>query len=77
MTEQDMKDILKRLGIEEGKRYQTKTGKMDFEHPKQEELVSLMKEMKSLFEQELAQERTKLAELNEQLVKAKKGGCNG
>ena len=77
MTEQDMKDILDRLGIQEGKTYTTKTGKIDLEHPKQEELVSLMKEMKKLFQQEMAQENQKLAELNEQLVKAKKGGCNG
>lgn len=77
MTEQDMREILDRLGIKEDTRYQTKTGKIDLEHPKQEELVSLMKEMKKLFEQEMAQEKVKLADLNEKLVKAKKGGCNG
>lgn len=76
MTKEEMQEILDRLGVTEGIHQETnKSAKIEM--PKAKELTSLLTAMKSVFEKEIQEEEAKIVALQEQLVKAKKGGCNG
>lgn len=76
MTKDEMKEILERLGITEGVPHQMKE-KGELEIPQAKQLVTLFTDMKTLFEKEILEEEAKIVALREQMVKAKKGGCNG
>ena len=76
MTKEELNEILERLGVQEGVPKQMKES-ANLELPKAKELKVLMGSMKELFEREMLEEQAKLVSLREQLLKAKKGGCNG
>jgi hypothetical protein len=76
MTPEEMKEILDRLGIKEGVPHQMKE-KGELKIPQATQLVTLLTDMKTLFEKELAEEEAKIVALREQMVKKEKGGCNG
>lgn len=76
MTKEELQEILERLGVKEGVHQQTnKQAKLDM--PKAKEMTSLLTAMKTMFERELMEEEAKIIALQEKMVKAKKGGCNG
>ena len=76
MTKEEMQEILKRLGVKEGVHQQTNQN-ATIEMPKAKEKTSLLTAMKSMYEKELKEEEAKIVALQEKMVKAKKGGCNG
>lgn len=76
MTKEEMQEILERLGVKEGVHQQTNKN-ATLEMPKAKEMVSLLTTMKEMFEKELKEEEAKIVALQEKMVKAKKGGCNG
>lgn len=78
MTPKELEEILKRFGMEEGvpRDVEEKTINLS-DNEKTKEVVSLLEGMKQLFQKEIMEEEAKIVALQEKLVKAKKGGCNG
>lgn len=76
MTKDELQEILERLGVQEGVHQQTNK-KAKLEMPKAKEMTSLLTAMKTMFEREILEEEAKISALQEKMVKAKKGGCNG
>ena len=75
MTKEEMQELLERLGVKEGVHQQTKNATLEM--PKAKEMVSLLTTMREMFEKEVREEEAKIVALQEKMVKAKKGGCNG
>lgn len=78
MTQEELKEILERLGMTEGVPHEVKPKTVDLsKEGKVADAITLLESMKELFQREILEEEAKIVALKEKSVKAKKGGCNG
>lgn len=77
MTPKEIEAKLKELGIETDRILKTRTGNGSINMPKSDELVELLESIKELMTLEMQKKEAEVVALKEELVKKKRGGCNG